>query len=306
MKVLRVIGNVIISTILFALIIAFTFSSQSRSFIEGDLLKSTIKNAIDNVDKDNVDEQKKVIDEIFDNGEAKSIINIVIDNYRLYRKDHNYHVTEEDAKELYDLVSKYKDRINNLSGRNVSEMSEQEFKDFFNVEKINEFAHDSFNEFDKYIDGDFANVMLDGYMIATSKTAQVLILSAIIFFIIILGLINWSLIKWMVPTGISLIISGGFFTFFFGLLSFFKDDIVNDILKINVKLNFSEFVIAGIIELTVGILLIILYCILKMVFNKNEPVKVIEKTVIVEKKVPVKEEKNSEEKVQEAKIEEKK
>lgn len=142
MKVLRVIGNVIISTILFALIIAFTFSSQSRSFIEGDLLKSTIKNAIDNVDKDNVDEQKKVIDEIFDNGEAKSIINIVIDNYRLYRKDHNYHVTEEDAKELYDLVSKYKDRINNLSGRNVSEMSEQEFKDFFNVEKINEFAHD--------------------------------------------------------------------------------------------------------------------------------------------------------------------
>lgn len=148
--------------------------------------------------------------------------------------------------------------------------------------------------------------MLDGYMIATSKTAQVLILSAIIFFIIILGLINWSLIKWMVPTGISIIISGGFFTLIFGLLSFFKDDIVNDILKINVKLNFSEFVIAGIIELTVGILLIILYCILKMVFNKKEPVKVIEKTVIVEKKVPVKEENNIEEKAQEAKIEEKK
>ena len=273
MKVLRVLGNIIIGIIIFSLIFATILTSKATEYLTGDVLQETIKTAIDDVsnnDNNLTESQKKAIDDMFGDSEASGIINMVLDNYKEYKENENYSVSEEDAERLYNFVYKYKDRIQKLSNREVKEMDEKEFKEFFNQEEIDKFAKDSFKEFDKNFDEKTIDVVLKSYSIATSLSMKVLLIFIIVIFIGILCLINWSLIKWMLVVGIDFIVSGMLFTAMFIALSLLKENVLNNVLKKNIDLEFTTFLKSGIIQIFVGIVLIVLYVILKKNFNKSK------------------------------------
>lgn len=274
MKALRVIGNVIIGIILFALLFALIITSRARDLVENDLLYETVKTSVSDVSKDEIkDSQNKLVEEMFGDSEAGGIIRMILDNYREYRDNPNYKVSEKDAKRLYDFVLKYKNQIEEISDRKVNTMTDEEFEEFFNYDKINEFAKDGFKEFDKNIDNKTIRVALDAYTIATSTAMKTLLVVLIIFFIGLLILINWSIIKWMLVFGIDLIVSGLLTTIIFIAGSFIKEMI--DLSNVKLTLNLNGFLIAGIIQFVLGLILIIVYSILKNKFfnNKEEIVK---------------------------------
>ena len=206
MKVLRIIGNIIIGLLLFVFIFSLTFISRTKDLVENDVLYQTIKASLDesaNDDKSLKESQDKLIDDMFGDSEAGGVIRMVLDNYREYKecddKNQEYKVSKDDAKRLYDFVFKYKKNIEKISGTEVKNMSDKEFEDFFTYEKINEFANDSFKEFDKHITEDSIKSALDAYIFVTSKTVKYLLIGLIIlklkFMLITLILKNDILFK---------------------------------------------------------------------------------------------------------------
>ena len=272
MKVLRVIGNIIIGIILFGLIFTCLFIIKTKNLLEGDVLRETIKTAIEDVEKNDnhlTESQKQVVDDMFKDGDASSMIQLVLDNYKEFKNNSNYSVSHEDAKKLFDFVNKYRNHLIEISGENVSQMTEEEFEEYFNNNKIDEFAKNAFNEFDKNLNSDTINKALDAYSIATSKTVILILIFVIALFIGLLLLINWSLIKWMLVVGIDLIITGSLFFVLYIAAEAVKESLLNEKAKIN--FNFDSFLISSIVQVVIGILLIVLYVVLKHVFKKNKP-----------------------------------
>jgi len=265
MKILRGFINSIFGIVLFALIIVLTFTITTKKFVENDLLHETIKSALEESSKDNstIEKYKAVIDEMFDDSDAKSIINMILENYNAYKTESNYSVSKDDAKEIYDFVLKYKDKIEDLSGENISRMSQKEFEEFFNQAKVDEFAKDAFNEFDKNLDSDTSKTIVNAYVNIMSNKTRIIIIIGIIVCILALIFINFSPIKWMTITGIPLLISGALMTVIYFVIEIFKDAILKETLKFKLDINFNQYLIAGIIEIILGICLIGGYVILK-------------------------------------------
>lgn len=270
MKFLRVFGNILVGIILFGLIFSLSFITETKNFLEKSIIEGSIKNAIEESSKEDVDlndSQKKLVDEIFGDSEISSILNMVIDNYREFRTNSNYHVSKNDADKLYSFVKKYKNRIEDLSGEDVSKMSDDEFEKFFDYEKINQFANDSFKKLDEKIDKADMNQILDVYNIATSNTVKYAFILLIAVFIIILGLINCSVYKWLIPTGIVTIISGILMVVIFITGSMFTN--IFDIENMKIAINLNRYLIVGIIEIILGIVMIIAESIIVSKINKK-------------------------------------
>ena len=268
MKALRVIGNIILGILLFVFIFCLTFIIKTKNFLEKDLIHETIKVSIEEAYKDDENisnSQKELVDDMFEDSEASGIINMVLDNYREYRNNANYQVSNEDAKKLYDFVLKYKDNINELSGEDVSKMSDKEFEEFFDYNKINELAHDAFDSFDKEIGDESIDKVVDVYSYATSGPIKAILISGIIVCILLLMLINWSLIKWTLVTGICLIVSGTLMACLYVVVSILLNNV--DFNEMNITLNISGYLVAGIIELVIGIILMVVHKLLNKKFD---------------------------------------
>ena len=280
MKVLRVIGNILVGIILFALLFAFMFISKTKNLLEGDLLKDTIRNTVEEISKNDnslTESQKEVIDDMFKDSDVSGIINMILDNYKEYRNDSNYSVSYTDAKKLYDFLVKYKSYIKSDSNEDISKMTEQQFKEYFDNKKVDEFTINAFKEFDKNFDQDTLNIALDAYSFATSAFVRAILVVTIIVFILLLCLINWDFIKWMLVFGIDLIVSGTLFIILYFLAELVKDRLLKETAKIN--FNFTSFLVSGIIQVVIGIVLIVLYVVLEKKFKKKD------KNVIKERKI---------------------
>ena len=272
MKALRIIGNILIGIILFALLFSFMFITKTRNILEGDLLKDTIRNTVDEISKNDnslTESQKETIDDMFKDSEVSGIINMILENYKEYRTNSDYSVSYEDAKKLYDFLAKYKSEIKTDSDEDISKMTESEFKEYFENKKVDEFTKNAFSEFDKNFNEDTLNIALDAYSFATSAFVRAILVVVIIVFILLLCLINWDFIKWMLIFGIDLIISGTLFILLYGIAELVKDKLLKSSAKIN--FNFNSFLTSGIIQIVIGVVLITIYVVLKKtVFNKDK------------------------------------
>ncbi len=276
MNVLRVIGNILIGIVLFALIFGLTFIIRTKKFIEKDLLHEVMRASVEEAYKSNEEistSQKELIDDMFNDKESSGIIEMVIDNYRGYKNESNYHVSKKDAQRLYDFVLKYKDKIYELSGEDVSKMSEKEFEEFFDQEKIDEYAKDVFHDFDKNVEEEGIQKAIDGYSFATSGNLKIILIISIIACILLLMLINWSLISWTFVTGICLIISGVLMSVIYFLINILKENILDTNIKISI--NVSSYLITGIIEIVIGIVLLVIYEKFKKKEFNEEPSNVV-------------------------------
>ena len=260
--------NFIIGVILFGLIFSLLFIRETNKIVSSNVLKESVKGFVNDIsdnDMELTESQKEAIDDVFEDKEAKDIISLILENYKGYRNNSNYSISDEDANTFYEYIHKYR---NDIKDSKIENMTEEEFEEYFNKDKINEMAGNLFERLDKVFDSKTLDRILDGYVLATSYFVRLTILFVIIFLIFLLCLINVSLIKWMVTFGISLIASGCLFNLLYAGAETVKDLLLKD--KININIDLGSFLFAGIMQVVLGVILIIIYNVLKN--RKNEDV----------------------------------
>ena len=276
MKALKVVGNVIIGIILFALIFALTFTRSTKNFLEKDLILGVVKEKITDTIKEEsgkiTEKGESMLDDMLKDDESSNIIRMVLDNFESYQENKtNFKVSDADIEKIYNYAVKYKSTIVEISGNKVKDISDAEFKKIFSSENINKLANEVFGSFDKDL-GDGIDTAIKIYGKATSNSVMLALIISIIFFTILLFLINWSWIKWMLVFGIDLIVCGVIISLFY-VAGLFLNDIIGsvDVLEKAVgEINLGGYIIWGLSEFLIGILLVVLYNILKKkVGNEN-------------------------------------
>ncbi len=273
MKALRVIGNILIGIILFGLIFTLTFTRSTKNFLEKDLILGIVKEKIRDTIKEEsgkiTDKSKALLDDMMKDDGSSDIVRMVIDNFENYQKDKaGFKVSDADVEKIYSFASKYKKTIVEISGDKIKDISDAEFKRIFSSENINKIADEVFSSIDKDL-GDGIDIAIKGYSKATSKTAMILLIFSIVFFVLLLFLINWSLYKWMLVTGIDFIVSGVFISMIFFAGIVFNDIIGSvDFLKEAIgEINLNGYIVWGASEIVGGIILIVIYHFI----NKKHP-----------------------------------
>ena len=271
MKTVRIVFSSLFGIILFALIFGYSILFVTKSFLINNVLTESVRATLKENMKDEAG-QKKLVDDMFEDGEAKDIIYMIIDNYSKYHKDgSSYKVTKEDADKLYNFVNKYRKENIKIYDRETSGMTEEEFKEYFSYDKINEFARDSFSTLDKELDIEDVDKLLKAYDIATSNPIRILFILIILVFVAGIILINKPMISGLIPIGIDFIISGVLMSVVYIGGEVMAESLVNDLLKKDYQISFGSYLVCGITELIFGIALIIGTVILKnKFFNKKE------------------------------------
>lgn len=271
MKTVRIVFSSLFAIILFALIFGYSILFVTKSFLINNVLTESVRATLKENMKDEAG-QKKLVDDMFEDGEAKDIIYMIIDNYSKYHKDgSSYKVTKEDADKLYNFVNKYRKENIKIYDRETSGMTEEEFKEYFSYDKINEFARDSFSTLDKELDIEDVDKLLKAYDIATSNPIRILFILIILVFVAGIILINKPMISGLIPIGIDFIISGVLMSVVYIGGEVMAESLVNELLKKDYQISFGSYLVCGITELIFGIALIIGTVILKnKFFNKKE------------------------------------
>ena len=271
MKTVRIVFSSLFAIILFALIFGYSILFVTKSFLINNVLTESVRATLKENMKDEAG-QKKLVDDMFEDGEAKDIIYMIIDNYSKYHKDgSSYKVTKEDADKLYNFVNKYRKENIKIYDRETSGMTEEEFKEYFSYDKINEFARDSFSTLDKELDIEDVDKLLKAYDIATSNPIRILFILIILVFVAGIILINKPMISGLIPIGIDFIISGVLMSVVYIGGEVMAESLVNELLKKDYQISFGSYLTCGITEIVFGIVLIIGTVILKnKFFNKKE------------------------------------
>lgn len=273
MKALRIIGNILIGIVLFCLIFTLTFVRTTKHFLEKDVILGVVKGKITETIKEEsgklTDKGEEMLDNMLKDNESSDIIRMVIDNFDNYQKDKiNFKVSDSDIEKIVSYASKYKSTIVELSGNKIKEVSDAELKKIFSSENINSLANEVFSSFDDDL-GNGIDVVVKSYSKFTSTKALIILISSIVVCILLLLLINWSLYKWMLVTGIDLVITGVLISLIY-LAGLVFNDVINsiDIVKEAIgEISLTGYIIWGSIELVIGIILIIIYNVIK---NKKD------------------------------------
>ena len=273
MKVLRTIGNVIVGIILFGLIFLLTFTRSTKNFLEKDLILGVMKGKIVETIKEEsgkiTDKSQQLLDNMFEDKASSNVIRMVIDNFQSYQDNKiGFEVSKKDLDTIMEYATKYKNNIIEISGEKVKDVSDEEFKKIFSEENINKIANEIFSSIDKDL-GKEIDVVIDVYSKATSHKMMLILIGLIIFSILLLFLINWSVYRWMFVTGIDLIVSGLIITFIFLAGVLFSDiiDSVDVVKEMIGEINLNGYIIWGSSEIILGIILLVIHSTIK---KKNE------------------------------------
>lgn len=269
MKELRIVGNIIIGVILFVLILSLSLVKTSKVIIEKDLVVGLVKTAItETLEKETnkiEDNKDAIIDEIFSDKETDNVVHIVIDNFKKYQDGKtNFSVSDSDVEKITTFALKYKNQISKIAGNKIEELTDEKIKELLSKDNINKISNRIYEELSSSV-GDEVDLAFNVYDKMTSSSITWITVGVIIFLIIILGLINWSLYKWMITTGVCLIISGSFMCLVYLGCLFIKEIIksVNILNKALGSVSFEVYVIVGGLELLIGIILVVTYNLIK-------------------------------------------
>lgn len=273
MKALKVFLNIIISIMLIAMIFAVSMTFVLKKVFQEEVLIGMAKNAIidkyiENEETNLTNNQKEVIKKILDDKGTNEILNMVLDNYLAYTVLDDYNVSKKDYNTLIKFILKHVDEIDNVSDKKIDK---DYIKNNLTYEEVNKMVKDGFEIIDSEGGMELSeeNIrIINGYAFAVSDELRGYLYTGIGVLILLLMLVNWSAITWMLPTGISLIISGTFVNMIYLLTEFLKDILSTDadVGKYIVNINMGYTALIGISEFILGIALIII----KNKINNNE------------------------------------
>ena len=273
MKALKVFLNIIISIMLIAMIFAVSMTFVLKKVFQEEVLIGMAKNAIidkyiENEETNLTNNQKEVIKKILDDKGTNEILNMVLDNYLAYTVLDDYNVSKKDYNTLIKFILKHVNEIDNVSDKKIDK---DYIKNNLTYEELNKMVKDGFKIIDSEggIELSEENIkIINGYAFAVSDELRGYLYTGIGVLILLLMLVNWSAITWMLPTGISFIISGTFVNMIYLLTEFLKDILStdSDVGKYIVNINMGYTALIGISEFILGIALIII----KNKINNNE------------------------------------
>lgn len=268
MKGLRVFLIVIISILLVFLISFVTIVSTVKKNIEGEIIKIAVKETIKSEIPEVTDEQIKEIDEILSYEGVSDLIDTALDEYVKYINGESTGISDETIDTLFDFIREYESDIEKVIGEDIdiskidTPENRSEFKE--TVDKgLKEIKIESGNEVNKVVKT-YANI--------TSKKFLTEMICLICGLIVLIGLLSWSLYKWMLPVGIVFIITGVISGILFAV-SAFANKIIESSSNMPFSLDYTVLLICFLCELIGGIVLIVVQNIInKKVINKNDSV----------------------------------
>ena len=265
MKALKILGTIIVSFFLFIFVFAYSLSFILKNAIQDELFVGIIKNSIiESYMENNKGKDTEELDNILRDSKADDIIGLLLDGYDEYQKDGSYDISEKDLDMIKDFLKENKKEINKFT--------DDEFDDEFinrevTEENINKFANEMYKDLDKEL-GESANSkdLVSNFKESISTKARIELLICILICIGLIMLINWSLIKWLIPTSVVLIINSLFVFGMYGLLLLMKSAFIKDVENGDIimkDISFNSVLIFGIVEFVLAIVFIIVNSVLK-------------------------------------------
>lgn len=267
MKGLRVFLIVVISVVLVFLISFVTVVSTVKKTLEGPILKEALKSTVKNEISGFKEEQIVEIDKILDSEETGDIIDSVLDEYVKYMDGETNEIGDQTIDILFDFIRKHKADIEKITGEEIdlNEIDTPENREDFK-KSLNEGLEDL-----KKQENSEVNFAIKTYAKITSKRFLVKMICVICALIVIIGLLSWSLYKWLLPVGIVFIVSGVLSGILF-VISLFANAILKSSTDVGFSLDYKFLLIIFLSELVGGIVFVVIQNILnkKFIKEKNE------------------------------------
>ncbi len=270
MKVLRVLGSMLISFVLFVLLLLLPISFIAEDFVKNNIIRTAIKEAIEEnntklSDSDMSEDQIEVVENLFEDERVEEFFNIVLDKFSNYKYgESTIEISDKEYDKFIDYINDHKKDIEELTGE---EVDDEFIEEKLSQEEINKAFADMFKNMDKDLGEsgeEFANFFV-GFSKFISSTFRIVLISIILVFIGLLMLINWSYIKWMIPTAVPAIIDGILIMLLFGIIKLSQSVVSSSDSSVEMfkEMNFNRILYIGLGEFVLGILLIVLYNIFK-------------------------------------------
>ncbi len=269
MKSLKKFCNALLTIILFIFVFSLSISFILKKFVQEDLIanmakEEIVKQYIDNDNYDGIDSEKKaILKTILGEDDANEIVNIILDNYMIYTVSENYELSKSD----YDKIIKYFEKHSNDISRISGKIDINYIKNRFTYDEVNKMVKDEFVKLDEKLKESSVSPeevtekvdIINIYANLVSTQTRMYILYGIGGCILLLMFINYSVSKWMIEAGISLIISGVLVTSVYNFVEFLKGASTSDnaIRYLN-GIDIKYAITIGVCEVLVGIGLIIL------------------------------------------------
>lgn len=257
MKALRIFLSVVVSIILVILVVGLTMVSSLKTIVQKNMVTEVIKTQI--FDSSNNSINKDEINKILEDKEINTIVNEIIEDITGDVNQEKITIDDATIEHAINYAEAHKEELEKITGEKI-DLSD------VNIEEIKTEINDSLAQTDFNTDQSVKTV-IEAYNIFTSKELFYGLLGAIIFQIVLLALLSWSAYKWLLPAGISLIVSGviGFATF---LLSFAVVGMIAS--ETNISINTNSILINSLIELAVGIIAVVVVSIINKKKKENK------------------------------------
>ena len=255
MKALRIFLSVIVSIILVILVVGLTLTSSLKTIIQKDIFTEAFKTQVLS-SSENISTED--IDKLLSDKETNKIVNEVIDDLISDINSEKMTINDTTIDDALKYAESHKEELEKLTGSEIN-------LDDINKEEIKTTINESLAEVNTNMEPSVKGVF-EVYGILTSKEFTIGMIAAIAFQIILLILLSWSVYKWLLPAGISLIVAGviGFAAF---LLSYAVVGMLAT--QINMTINTSSIMYNSFIELGVGIITVIIYSVIKKKTKKE-------------------------------------
>ncbi len=269
MKALRIVGIVFLSIFLVIVTCLFTYSFSFKEMVKGltgDIVSfvdrddsSNFMDGFGPIEEANIDPKTKAIMEDKDvQAFIEKYVDITLEGFS--GKDLN---DVDLSKDLIELIEEKKDMLNE-AGIEITDEDIAEFKSSEDYKNLNENYNKMFDDVTEDVNNSEMQ-FIKTFSFMGTKNFRVICLVLIFVSVVLIGLLSWSLFKWLLPIGIDCLISGvlttgGGVVFYLLSAAVFK--------SYNIK-TFSLFAF-GFGLIVVGIIMVILYAIFKNREKKNE------------------------------------
>ena len=207
----------------------------------------------------------EIIDKMTADEDVDDILNSIIGEVSNLSKGKS--VSEETLDMIINFCSNHLDEINKISDEKYSldEINSSETR-----RNLYESIISVYNEISK--DDSKAVVrIVTTYGTVTSKHSTLYVIGIILVLIVLLGVINLSVYKWIKPFGIVLAVSGSVVSIIYLVFNVLYDFIVKNV-NLDIKIDTKTILIYGVGEILLGIVIIIIYMIINKLLTKKKKV----------------------------------
>ncbi|MBR4231386.1 MAG: hypothetical protein IKR74_04460 [Bacilli bacterium] len=261
MKLLRGPLNFILGFILLILIVALSISFKAKSFVENDFLIPTFKEMlVQGISQSDLNEDEtKLVTKIIKDNDFDKILKRAVVNFKEYFTNKDYSLSKDDYELALNYVLRYREELNALE---ETDYSEEKIRELLNYNDANDMVKELFDGIYEGADRESFSKVITMYEMVISTGIKTILFLAIVVVLVLITLVNWSFYKWLVITGVDLIISGLLFSGIFALCHEARIKLIetnSDITGVVNSININSFILIAFIEIAAGILMIIGY-----------------------------------------------